>query len=264
MQFTVLVNNSSSNETLEEEHGLSIYAQCDSCNLLFDSGQTSMFERNASKLGIDLSMTDMAVLSHGHYDHAGGFNDFLKQYPHKTIALSRSAWIERFSVKENLTKSIGISLPQNGNYIFVDGEISTFQGVTLFTLPFDAKVNKRLLKYSSCHKLVPDTFDDEVFTIIRTDDKTVLFGGCTHHGIVNLLNYVFDHFQLSKLDAFIGGLHLSACTEQQIADEINGVRHFKIDNWMLNHCSGDCAIDAWKREFGERVVDGRSGCILTI
>ena len=41
--------------------------------VLFDSGpEEYAFERNAGRLGVDLGIIESVVLSHGHWDHAGG------------------------------------------------------------------------------------------------------------------------------------------------------------------------------------------------
>ena len=41
--------------------------------VLFDSGpEEYAFERNSGRLGVDLGIIESAVLSHGHWDHAGG------------------------------------------------------------------------------------------------------------------------------------------------------------------------------------------------
>ena len=53
MQVTVLVDNN---------------------KILFDMGQGELFAENAKKLGIDLA-ADIAVLSHGQYDHGAGLSE---------------------------------------------------------------------------------------------------------------------------------------------------------------------------------------------
>ena len=53
------------------QHGFSAFIQSGE-NVLFDTGSTDVFISNAALLGIDLSVTDLIVLSHGHWDHANG------------------------------------------------------------------------------------------------------------------------------------------------------------------------------------------------
>ena len=71
MYVTVLVENTSFTEGLRAEHGLSLYIEANDKKILFDMGQTELFADNAEKLGIHLADVDVAVLSHGHYDHGG-------------------------------------------------------------------------------------------------------------------------------------------------------------------------------------------------
>ena len=54
------------------EHGLSIYIETGLHRLLVDTGASDAFLTNAGRLGIDLRAVDTVVVSHGHYDHAGG------------------------------------------------------------------------------------------------------------------------------------------------------------------------------------------------
>ena len=75
IRITVLSENTS-REGFESEHGLSLFIKTDKHSILFDMGQGELFLRNADRLGIDLRDVDVAVLSHGHYDH-GGVTDFL-------------------------------------------------------------------------------------------------------------------------------------------------------------------------------------------
>ena len=82
MKITVLVENTISenpnvkNLSLQAEHGLSLHIQTEfdskkNYQILFDMGQSNLFQKNANLLGVNLESVDFAVLSHGHYDHGG-------------------------------------------------------------------------------------------------------------------------------------------------------------------------------------------------
>lgn len=54
------------------------------CNIIFDTGASGNFIKNADKLNIDLHETNYMILSHAHYDHCGGVRSFIeniKCYP---------------------------------------------------------------------------------------------------------------------------------------------------------------------------------------
>jgi len=72
MEYCVLVENHEEVRDIKAEHGLSIFFSKGGKKILFDTGQSSLFLKNAEKMGVDLSDLDYVVLSHGHYDHTGG------------------------------------------------------------------------------------------------------------------------------------------------------------------------------------------------
>ena len=73
MKVTVLVENTAPQDSgLTPEHGLSLYIQYREHNILLDAGCSQAFAQNAKALGVDLKQVDLAVLSHGHFDHADG------------------------------------------------------------------------------------------------------------------------------------------------------------------------------------------------
>ena len=77
MIVKVLSENTSSSEKLGSEHGLSLYIETETHKILFDTGASGLFAENAEKMGVDLTRIDLAVISHGHYDHGGGLKTFL-------------------------------------------------------------------------------------------------------------------------------------------------------------------------------------------
>ena len=74
LRITALMDNKpSENKALIAEHGLSLLAQYGDRRILFDCGSGANTLKNAHRLGLDLKNLDAVVLSHSHYDHAGGF-----------------------------------------------------------------------------------------------------------------------------------------------------------------------------------------------
>ena len=54
MRIAVLSENTSASEGFESEHGLSLYIETKKHKLLFDTGASDVFAKNAAKLDIDL------------------------------------------------------------------------------------------------------------------------------------------------------------------------------------------------------------------
>ncbi len=78
MEITTLVDNVVYGNNLSGEHGFSVFIRTGDHRILFDTGQSDIFLKNALSLGIDLKSADTAVISHGHYDHTGGLHHFCK------------------------------------------------------------------------------------------------------------------------------------------------------------------------------------------
>ena len=91
MKIVNLIENTKGNNNCLAEHGLSFYVETKQHKLLVDTGATNAFIKNAQDLGIDLTMVDMVILSHGHYDHAGGILEFAKTNPKAAIYMQSNA-----------------------------------------------------------------------------------------------------------------------------------------------------------------------------
>ena len=91
MKIAVLCENSPSSPKFEAEHGLSFYVETSARRFLFDFGASSLFLRNAERLGVDVSAVDAAFLSHGHRDHGGGLAAFLEKNSVAPVYASENA-----------------------------------------------------------------------------------------------------------------------------------------------------------------------------
>ena len=107
MKITTLLENTSARPELSAEHGLSLYIETAEHRILFDMGQTALFSRNASVLGIDLAAVNIAILSHGHYDHGGGLARFLALNHTTPVYVNRHAFAPHYHGPD---KYIGLDL----------------------------------------------------------------------------------------------------------------------------------------------------------
>ena len=76
VRITILVDNHAGDGP-SSEHGLSLWIEAEGMRILSDTGQEIALESNARSLDVYISETDILVLSHGHYDHAGGIAQVL-------------------------------------------------------------------------------------------------------------------------------------------------------------------------------------------
>ena len=81
VSLSILVENTVSWNSLRAEHGFSVWIDSPDGGMLWDTGQTPLFEENAQKMGVDIRQPACVALSHGHYDHTGGLSATLNMRP---------------------------------------------------------------------------------------------------------------------------------------------------------------------------------------
>ena len=84
------------------EWGLSIFIDVDGYKILFDTGAGQALIHNAQIQGIDFSLIDKIVLSHGHFDHTGGLADLLKIRASSISVIGHpDIWTAKYSCKKD-------------------------------------------------------------------------------------------------------------------------------------------------------------------
>ena len=231
MKITVL-NENTCRTGLPCEHGLSLYIETKAHNILFDMGQTDIFARNAIGLGADLSRADIAVLSHGHYDHGGGLKTFLALNSNAKVYMNSRA----FEPHYNGEKYIGLdtSLKDSGRIEFISDVTALGDGLTLY--PAKLIPDKYVSPPSGLTAVkggekVPDDFSHEQYLLIEEDGKRVLISGCSHKGIVNITDYF-------RPDILIGGFHLSKITDENELDDCAKHLDYYGTLYYTCHCTG--------------------------
>ena len=130
MKIIALMENTAAVPDVLSEHGLSLYLEGKGHRILFDTGQSENFAVNAKRLGVDLAAVDLAILSHGHYDHGGGLKRFLELNQKAPVYLSVYAFEPHF----NGVKDIGIDpkLRESGRLRFVKEKTVLDEGLELY------------------------------------------------------------------------------------------------------------------------------------
>ena len=272
MRIINLVENELGVSGCEAAHGLSFYVETENHKLLFDSSPSEVVIRNAQQLGVDLTTIDTVILSHGHYDHSGGILPFLELNPRAKIYMQHNAGGEyyAFDGEEQGFRYIGIdkkilSLPQvqllKGD-TKIDDELQVFTvDSRAFPLP---STNKRLRELCN-GQYIQDEFHHEQNLLLTADGKKILFCGCAHNGILNVMETLERKFGPASIpDLVIGGFHLMKRTEFSEADtaevtEIaNRLRAYKT-HFATCHCTGLPVFNQMKEIMGEQLSYVYSG-----
>lgn len=249
------------------EHGLCIYVETDRHRILVDTGATGAVLDNARVLGIDLTRVDSVILSHGHYDHAGGILPFAGINPHAQIYVKDTAADGHYHGE----RYIGIdqripALPQvhliEGD-VKLDDELSLFSGITGRRL---WPQSNRTLTKQVHGAAVQDDFAHEQCLVITQGDRKVLISGCAHNGILNILDR-FRELYGCLPQTVISGFHMmkkNGYTEEDIRNmEETAEELRKMDTvFYTGHCTGQFAFDIMKTVMGDQLIQLHSGMIL--
>lgn len=258
MKISVLTDNAPGAYTAAE-HGLSYLIEHDGKRILFDTGQSDLFLKNAGIMGLDVDKLDYIVLSHGHYDHGNGLQ-FLKG---GKLVCHPGCFVKRYS--KGGDKYIGLK------YTF--SEIASKFDLITSSDPFSLSPRiiflgeiPRVTTFESKHTSF--TFEDGKPDFVMDDSALALIGedgvfivtGCGHAGVVNTLEHarkVCDH---QKITGVMGGFHLKE-NDRQTKETIKYLKLNGVKKVFPSHCTALPALAAFHGEFGMAAV--KTGDILT-
>lgn len=247
MKITSIIENTSC-KGLPVEHGLSLYIEMhEGKKILFDMGQSNLFAHNAATLSLSIADIDYAVVSHGHYDHGGGLSTFLTENQKANIYIHKEAFRPHYSLRETGLRHIGLdeSFLGNERLVFCEEITRMSNDMILFANVQGNCCNpfgNRLLFGPS--KTENDLFGHEQNLIIEEGNNVVLFAGCAHRGIVNILRKAEEVAGKTPTHVF-AGMHLVksglSTTEEDafIANLATELQKYKDTKFYTMHCTGE-------------------------
>lgn len=274
MKLYTLTENTAVSPGFGCEHGLSLYL--DTANegpLLFDMGHTEVFLQNARTLGLDIGKVERAFLSHGHYDHGGGLAAFLRENDHAPVYIHRRAFEPHFSQKPHGIEEIGLdrSLQGSARLVLTGNVHRVSPNLLLFSDVIGEEYQpagcKTLLERER-GSYVPDKFAHEQSLIVYEKGKCILFTGCAHRGVVNLVQRAADHAGRMP-DVVVGGMHLyspnSGKSEPDEFIEAVGRRlHATGARYLTGHCTGPHAYAVLRDMLGDQIGALSAGRVTEI
>ena len=262
MKVICLAENTEGSTHCPYEHGLCYYIETGSHKILLDTGADDLLVRNAKQLGVDLTAVDTVVLSHGHYDHGGGLLSFFEINHTAAVFLQKTAFEPYYSMHKDGPKYIGLDeqlkghpqiIELEGNYS-IDEQLSVFSDIPI-TVPIPS-ANARL-KRKTAEEYVPDTFDHEQCLVIQEGSRSVLFSGCAHHGIQNILN-AYETLYHSEPYAVFSGFHMmkknySDEDIRMITDTASQLKNSR-SLFYTGHCTGIVPYEVMKTIMDDQLI----------
>ena len=234
VKLTVLYDNTVYKHGTTADWGFSCLVEGLEDTILFDTGtQGSILEHNMDELNIDISTVDQIVLSHQHLDHTGGIWTILNQHADVTI-----------------------QVPQSFEQSFINRVINTGALVKTHELP-DSICRHVYLTGEMGQSI------KEQSMILDTDSGLVVITGCSHPGIVEILQRA-QQVRNRPIFLVIGGFHLLNYGSEDIEEIINDFQSMNVKYVAPTHCTGEDAIAAFQTAYSNHYIQAGTGRVFFI
>ncbi len=265
---------------LRAEHGFSalvtVRRDTTSTTVLFDTGLSpDAMVVNADRLGIDLGTVQAVVLSHGHFDHAGGLAGlagkrgaralplvvhpliwtrrrlaFPGREPEALPTLSRRALdAEGLRVIERREPSLLV----NGS-VLITGEVDRTTEYERGMPPSHQAWDGARWQHD------PLVLDDQALVVHVRGRGLVVLTGCGHAGAVNVVRQAMRLTGVDTLHALLGGLHLGGpAFEPIIGPTVEALTAMTPSVLVPGHCTGWRAQHAFAAALPDAWLPNSSG-----
>lgn len=235
LEIRVIYDNTSAREDVPADWGFSSVVTFRGRRALFDSGtKPDLFLDNLKKMGVEPSSIETAMISHQHPDHRNGV---YKLYPlHRRMSVH---FLEVFYDKAfSEAAAIGMRVEREMRpYELIPGAYSTGM------IPGDPP---------------------EQSLAIETSKGIVLIVGCSHPGVVTIVEKVREQRGVDSIRLLLGGMHMFRQDEAQIREQIGRLKELKVQRVMPAHCSGEPAAALFQEMYGSNFERLGAGKVLRL
>lgn len=259
-------------------HGLSLMVTVatgdEQHSVLFDGGPDGYaIERNSRRMGLNLGQIEAVVLSHGHYDHSGGLPAALRLireanegrtvplHLHPGAFVRRGRLLPDGQVLPMAETPSPAAFEGMGAHVFASGEAQELLGGRFALsgeiprVSFERGLRNHVRQTGAGWEDDPLILDERFMAVHLRGRGLVVFTGCSHAGVVNVLTHCRDLFPGVPLYGLIGGLHLVPPNEDLIALTVEAIADLGLQVVIAGHCTGWRALQALVAKLGDGVVD---------
>ncbi len=253
MKLTVLVdNNTLIDHYFLAEPGVAYFIELDDRRVLFDTGYSAVFMKNAAKMGIDLLDVDAVVLSHAHLDHTWGLQHLIQAHAERRFE-------NRPARRPTLVAHPSVFDPR---FIPGLGEIGCLVSEETVRQYFDLQLTRQPLwlspnlvflgevqrenDFEACDPIgrirqagteTDDFVLDDSSLAYRSSHGLVIITGCAHAGICNTVTQAMQVCEEKRLVDIIGGFHLLDPTKKQLNNTVEKMAAWQPKALHACHCT---------------------------
>jgi 7,8-dihydropterin-6-yl-methyl-4-(beta-D-ribofuranosyl)aminobenzene 5'-phosphate synthase len=208
--------------------------------ILFDTGEksASLFP-NMDQLNVDFEKIETVVISHDHWDHTGGLWELLKKRKGLKVYACPGFSGE---FKKQVTTLEGI-LIESRDFREIDSQVSVtgeipgqYKGASM----------------------------PEQALIVKTGIGITIITGCSHPGIVTMVEKAKDIFPDVPIALVLGGFHLMAENSETIDSIASALMKMGVLKVGPTHCTGKIAQIIFQKRFGNRYIPVYAGRQLEV
>lgn len=237
MQLKIIYDNTTQSEEILAGWGFSCLIDG---RILFDTGEEprSIFH-NLAQLNAEIAQIEAMVISHDHWDHTGGLWALLEQRPGLPVYACPGFSTE---FKEKV-RQLGGRLIENDGYTWLDQQIAV-------TGEIPGEYNGAPMP--------------EQALVIQQPTGLVVITGCSHPGIINMLEQVQRDLPDSKISMVLGGFHLKDAEVPAIEAIVTAMEKMGVQQVGPTHCTGERAQQIFQAHFENKYISIYTGLILKL
>jgi 7,8-dihydropterin-6-yl-methyl-4-(beta-D-ribofuranosyl)aminobenzene 5'-phosphate synthase len=224
--LTMLYNNIPGKTDLQAAWGLSLWIESKDGAVLFDTGgDGNILLNNISSVGLDISKLTTLIISHNHWDHVNGIPAVLETYGGQVpVYVPQHA---AANIKENNPPAIVLGIDK-------------------------AKELKANIWTTGQLQATSDLYEQSI--VIVKEGKAYVFTGCSHPGIVQIVEKVKEILPKEAIQLVAGGFHLRDHSDQQVRTITSKLKQLGVQVLAPSHCTGDRAMEIFKEEWQDRYL----------
>ncbi|HDQ13562.1 MAG TPA: MBL fold metallo-hydrolase [Sediminispirochaeta sp.] len=255
MKLSILVdNNSIIDRYFLAEPAVSYFIETDELKVLFDLGYSDVFLKNARKMGIDPLSADYLVLSHGHIDHTGGLDLFIKECVEGKMEHKRSSCPtvvghpelfrpkilkDRTSVGITVSEEVveaGFEVKKTRAPLWL-GKDLVFLGEIEQSLDFEKSAPIGYRFSNDRGEWLSDDLIDDTALAYRSPEGLVIISGCSHRGICNIIETAKRVTGEDRVIDVVGGFHLLDPEQHRLRNTVEYFADLQLRSLHACHCT---------------------------
>ena len=235
LEIRVVYDNTSARAGVQEDWGYAAVVTFKGRRLLFDSGtKPDLFVENLAKLEVPPGSIETAMISHEHGDHRNGIYKLFPLAPklpvHFLDSFEAAAWAEADKIGMKPVRVTGPRQLLPGMYT---------------TGTVEGQPNEQALA-------------------IETSKGIVMLVGCSHPGVVKMVEVVEKQRGAKSIRLLIGGFHMFRQSEPEIARQIADLKRLNVETVRPAHCTGDLAHRMFRQAWNTGYAEAGAGNVIKL